>query len=146
MRIQEIAQRFYHGSSQELPVGTILRPRDDYENDWQHTDFYQPLERYRPQDRLSHRQSVFMCDNADDVDLAGGSTDYLFTVVPIGPVQRHDMNWGSEISMLVSDGYDIDSDEVRHAAEQYWAGNPHTNESVWEYLTPAARIVKVEPY
>jgi hypothetical protein len=56
------------------------------------------------------------------------------------------MNWGSEISMLVSDGYDIDSDEIRYAAEQYWAGNPHTNESVWEYLTPAARIVKVEPY
>lgn len=147
MRIDEvIGQKFYHGSYDELPVGTVLKPRDDYENDWSGTDFYKPLEMYRPQDMLSHRQSVFMCDNPDDVDLAGGATDWLFTVVPMGPVQRHDLNWGSEISMLVSDGHAIDSPEIKQAAENYWSGKPHYNESVWEYLTPAAKIVKVEEY
>jgi hypothetical protein len=144
--LTEALRKFYHGSFDNLPVGTILTPRDNYESNWQHTDFYAPLEKYRPSNMLSHRQSVFMCDNPDDVDLAGGATDWLFTVEPQGPVQRHDLNWGSEISMLIGDGYSIDSPEVKQAAENYWAGVPHTDENVWEYLTPAAKITHVEPY
>lgn len=150
MRIVEIltesVKHYYHGSMKELPVGTVLTPRDDYENDWSGTDFYAPLEKYRPANMLSHRQSVFMCDNDEDVDLAGGGTEWLFVVEPQGPVQRHDLNWGSEISMLVGDGYGIDSPEIARAAKNYWAGVPHTDESVWEYLTPAAKIIAVEEY
>lgn len=147
MRAQEILKTYYHGSMTELPVDTVLTPRHEtYEQDWQNTDFYRPLEKYRPKNMLSHKQSVFMCDNPDDVDLAGGGAKWLFTVEPEGPVQKHDMNWSSEISGLISDGYSIDSDEVRAAAENYWNGKPHYNESVWEYLTPKARIVKVERY
>lgn len=150
MRIRELLesnnQPYYHGSYDNLPVGTILTPRDDYESNWKDTDFYGPLEMYRPKDKLSHKQSVFMCDNPDDVDLAGGATEWLFTVAPMGKVQRHDLNWGSEISSLVGDGHAFDSEEVMEAANNYWAGIPHHNESVWEYLTPAAKIVKVEEY
>lgn len=87
-----------------------------------------------------------MVGDPDDIDLAGGGTEWVFTVIPLGPVQRHDLNWSSEISMLISDGYAIDSPEVQIAAERYWAGVPHTDEQVWEYLTPAAKIIAVEPY
>jgi hypothetical protein len=147
MKAQEFSSKlYYHGSYDQLPVGTVLSPRDDYENDWQHTDFYLPLEKYRPRNMLSHKQSVFMCDNPDDVDLAGGATEWLFTVKPLGPVQKHDINWGSEISMLISDGHSIDDPAVVDAAKNYWAGVPHANESVWEYLTPSAEIVKIEQY
>ena len=146
MRLDEIDQTFYHGSMEELPVGTILTPRDNYEQDWGNTDFYSVLEKYRPANQLSHSQSIFMCHDPDDVDLAGGGTEWLFTVVPLGPVQKHDINWSSEISMLTSDGYAVDSPEVKNAAEKYWAGVPHYNESVWEYLTPKARITAVEEY
>ena len=144
--VEHSQQVYYHGSHDELPVGTVLAPRDTYEANWSNTDFYHPLEKYRPVDKLSHAQSVFMCDNPDDVDLAGGATDWLFTVVPQGPIQRHDLNWGSEISMLIGDGYDIDSPEVKAAAQNYWAGVPHPDESVWEYLAPRATITAVEPY
>jgi len=48
--------------------------------------------------------------------------------------------------MLISDGYAIDSPEVKNAAKKYWAGVPHYNESVWEYLTPSAKITAVEEY
>jgi len=150
MRITEIitesVNHYYHGSYNELPVGTILTPRDDYENDWQDTNFYAAIEMYRPTDKLAHKQSVFMCDNPDDVDLAGAATDWLFTVVPIGEVQRHDMNWLSEISSLVDLGFPLDSDEIKDAAEAYWSGEESPNEVVWEYLTPSAKIVKVEKY
>lgn len=144
--ITENKKRYYHGSMNELPVGTILTPRNDYENNWGSTDFYAALEKYRPAGMLAHKDSVFMCDNDEDVDLAGGGTDWLFIVEPQGTVQRHDLNWGSEVSMLVSDGYDIDSTEVANAAKNYWEGTPHPAESVWEYLTPAAKIVSVEEY
>lgn len=48
--------------------------------------------------------------------------------------------------MLISDGYAIESEEVAAAAQAYWAGTPHHNESVWEFLAQAARIVRCEPY
>ena len=35
---------FYHGSMEELPVGTILKPNDNYEDVWSNTDFYHILE------------------------------------------------------------------------------------------------------
>lgn len=147
MRISEIVnQTYYHGSMDELPVGTVLTPRDNYAQNWGSTSFYAALEHYRPADMLSHKQSVFMVTDPDDVDLAGGGTEWLFTVVPLGPIQQHDLNWGSEISMLIDDGHGIDSAEVKSAAENYWNGTPHYNESVWEFLTTSAKVVAVEQY
>lgn len=144
--LQEEAKTFYHGSNDKLRVGIILKPRgDEYEMDWKDTDFYSVLEEFRPPNMLSHKDSVFMCDNPDDIDNAGGGTEWLFTVKPLGPVQRHDLNWGSEISMLLSED-EIDKEALQKAAENYWNGVPHYNESVWEYLTPEAKIITVEEY
>jgi len=137
--------KYYHGSMRYLKPGTILKPRDDYENDWQDTDFYGPLNYYKPDNMLSHKESVFMVTNEDDVDLSGGGTEWLFTVQPLGKVQRHDLNWGSEISMLMSDDPDNIS-AIKQAAMNYWHGVPHHNESVWEYLTTSAEILSVERY
>ncbi len=137
---------FYHGSPERLSVGTILKSRGhDYEADWKDTDFYSVLELYRPTNMLSHRDAVFMCDNPDDIDKAGGATDWLLTVEPLGKVQRHDLNWSSEISMLVADDPD-NIQAIRQAAENYWNGVSHHDENVWEYLTPSARVVAVEEY
>jgi hypothetical protein len=147
MKISEVVgQKYYHGSYEELPIGTILQPRnEDYERDWQHTDFYSILEQYRPPQMLSHKAAVFMCDNPDDVDVAGGATEWLLTVVPLGKVERHDLNWSSEISMLVSDNPN-NLAAIQQAARNYWAGVPHHSESVWEYLTPSARVIVIERY
>ena len=147
MKINEILPTiFYHGSEIFLPVGTILQTNDDYEDRWKHNTFYSVLEKYRPSNQLAHKDSIFMCDNPDDLDAAGGGTSWVFTVKPLGIVQKHDMNWGSEIDCLISDGILIDSPEIQNAAQNYWAGIPHTNESLWEYLTPKAKILEVEPF
>lgn len=149
MRINQLQEnsQYFHGSMNYLPVGTILTPRmDEYEKDWQNTDFYNILEKYRPSNMLSHKESVFMVDNEDDIDLAGGGTEWMFIVKPLGPIQKHDINWSSEISGLVSDGYSIDSTEIINAANNYWKGVPHPAENVWEYLTTKAKIISVEKY
>jgi len=149
MRIQELqsSATYYHGSMDYLPVGTILTPRNqEYEKDWAGTDFYSVLEHYRPMNKPAHKNSVFMVADPDDVDLAGGGTEWLMTVEPLGPVSGHDLNWSSEISMLLDDGHDMLSNQVQEAALNYWNGVPHYNESVWEYLTPQAKILAVEEY
>ena len=129
MKISDIeGKRYYHGSYDNLPVGTILSPRDNYESNWGDTLFYSVLESQRPDNMLAHRDAVFMVGDIDDIDLAGGATNYIFHVKPIGPVSRHDLNWSSQISMLVSDDPD-NIGAIIEAAKNYWAGVPHPDES-----------------
>lgn len=139
--------RFFHGSSLPIDPGVTLSPRRDaYHRDWSGTDFYAALERWRPEGALAHRAAVFMVSEIDDIDLAGGSTEWCLEVQPIGEVTRHDLNWSSLISCLVSEGHGIESAEVRAAAEAYWSGRPSEDENVWEYLVAEAVVLRCEPY
>lgn len=135
---------FYHGSYDYLPENTVLAPRGkEYEADWGESDFYQALEFWRPKNMRSHSDSVFLVDNLDDLCVAGGALEWVFECdIAESEVTKHDLNWSSEISCLMGDGYAIDSDKVQYAAKKYWSGEPHPNESVWEYLAPEARIIK----
>lgn len=138
---------FYHGSGDKMNPGDVLTARGPlYESDWKDANFYAALERHRPADKLAHRDAVFMVCVVDDVDLAAGGPEYIFEVLPIGPVSKHDMNWSGEIACLISDGLDVNSDEVRQAARSYWVGNPSPNETLWEYLASSAKILRVEVY
>lgn len=119
---------FYHGSMDYLEVGSVLRPRHAYAESWSKADFYTVLERYRPKHLLAHAQSVFLCDNPDDVDLAGGGTEWMFEVKPLGSIQRHDLNWSSAISCAVGEG--AAEEALRELAENYWRGVPHPDEPV----------------
>ncbi len=142
--IKEATQKYYHGSYDKLENGTILTPGgDDYEASWGGTSFYGPLEKFRPPEKLAHKEGVFMVGDIDDVDVAGGATEYIYIVEPIGDVQKHDLNWGSEISGLMDNGKKPNDKEVKQAADNYWNGVPHHNEQVWEYLAPRAKIVSV---
>ena len=142
--VTEATQKFYHGSHDQFEVGEILTPgEDEYEEGMENVEWYHVLHQHRPMESRQHSWSVFMTGNEDDIDVAGGSTDYVYEVEPIGDVERHDINWASEISYLLDAGHDHDSAEIAEAAANYWAGKPHHNEQVWEYLAPKARIVSV---
>ena len=137
-------RKFYHGSHDQFEVGEILTPgEDEYEEGMENVEWYHVLHQHRPMESRQHSWSVFMTGNEDDIDVAGGSTDYVYEVEPIGDVERHDINWASEISYLLDAGHEPDSDEIKEAAANYWAGKPHHNEQVWEYLAPKAKIVGV---
>lgn len=139
--------RFFHGSNDEIKVGSIwVGQGDTYEANWSGSDFYAALEKYRPSGFLAHKDAVFMVGHPDDIDLVGGGTEWACELKPLAPVSKHDLNWSSEISCLLGDGFQLDSHEVRQAAENYWGGVPHSNESVWEYLTAKAEVILVEPY
>ena len=137
------SSKYYHGSPNELKIGDKIKFRENYEEDWKDTSFYFALEHYRPKSKLAHKESVFMVNSLDNIDLAGGSTDFVYRVKPIGNIEKHDLNWGSEISCLIEDGYDINSEEIRTAALNYWTGIPHENESVWEFTAKEFEIISI---
>ena len=149
MRYDELFESkhyFYHGSNDYFPVGTILTPTNNYEERWSGTDFYNVLEKYRPSEMISHKEAVFMVDNDEDIDNVGGGTEYVFTLKPLSKVEKHDISWSTEISILIDEGYSIDSEEVKKAAENYWNGVVHKDGPLWEYLTKRAEIVDVEEF
>ena len=140
---------YYHGSFDKLPIGTILRPEPGYEEKWGGNAFYHVLEQFRPPNMISHKNAVFMLDNTDDLDNAGCADKYVYAVQPLGPVQKHDMNWSTEIDVLTSD-IDImtfnqaeQTKALKKVAMHYWRGDPHYSEPVWEYLTTYAVIVEL---
>lgn len=149
MRYKEITESsklYYHGSYDQLPVGTVLTASTDYEQTWGEDEgFYQILERHRPASALAHKQAVFMADTPEDVDNLGGATDWLFTVRPSARIERHDQSWVSLMQSLLSEGNGVDSPEVLQVIQNYWDGVASDN-PVWEYLTPSAVIVAVEEY
>lgn len=135
--------KFLHASLEELKIGTVLRPKINYEEHWGNTDFYHILERYRPADMLSHKESVFMCKSAEDLDNCIGG-EFIFEVTPDKRIEKHDLNWSTEISCLVSDN--APENKIKEAALNYWNGVSYSSESLWEYLTPKAVIKKVYLY
>jgi hypothetical protein len=139
--------QYFHGSYDEFEKGKELSGRgEEYVEDWIHTDFYQILERYRPAVCLAHQKAVFMVSDPDDIDLVGGATDWCSEVVPENPVSRHDVNWSTEISCLLSDGHNQESKPVMDAALHYWNGVAHKSGAVWEYIAPACTVVRCEPF
>lgn len=134
---------FWHGSDVFLPPGTILTPQPGYVARWGHTDFYPVLERHRPRACLAHCHAVFMCESDEDLDSAGGGTEWVFRVQPQGPKSRHDLNWSSAISCAVGEG--ATADELARLACLYWVGVP-SSDPLWEWLCPTALIVAAEPF
>jgi len=153
MRIYKIAQsKYYHGSYDFLPNGTILTPSmgnfmGTFSQDEMDSHF--KLEQFRPSNYLSRNDAVYMCDNPDDIDNAGGANDHIYLVNPQGKVEKHDVNWLSEIDFIMSEAWDNGTqeeqetiDKVQNVALNYWDGVPHYNESVWEYLVSSAKVVQ----
>jgi hypothetical protein len=133
--------QYFHGSAYLVAPGTVLRGRGEaYEAEWGNTDFYSVLETHRPKHMISHRDAVFMCAD-EDIDNCGGSLDVIYELKPIGEVTRHDMNWSSEISCLLSEGAQLTDPRVAKAAQAYWAGAAHHDAQVWEYLARAAEVL-----
>jgi hypothetical protein len=135
-------KKYLHSSLDFLPVGTVLKPRLDYVEHWGETTFYNTLEKYRPNDMLPHHDSVFMCDSIEDLDNCMEGW-YLFEIVPHERVEKHDMNWSSQISMMLSDN--AEEEEVAKVAFNYWHGVP-SSDPLWEYQTPSAIIKEVYDY
>jgi hypothetical protein len=139
------AATHWHASAIALPLDTILSPRPDYEMRWHSESAGRILEDGRPSDALAHREAVFMCEEQQECDDCGAACEWLFGVVPEGPVTRHDLSHASAIDCLLSEGASPDEPAVRELVRRYWEGEP-SELPCWEHLARSARIVSVEPW
>ena len=74
-------QTFYHCSSVKLRIGTILEPQLEFYTRRSDVQFLEKIMyAYRPDDKLSRYDSVFLVDNIDDIDSSGGYTDFIYEV------------------------------------------------------------------
>lgn len=141
-------KEYFHGSVDKFPNGTVLLPEKGHMLQTK-MDSHFKLEAFRSPNFLSRNDAVYLAQDVDDIDLAGGSIDHVYLVEPIGRVERHDVNWLSEIESIMTYAREegtIEDEEtfegIENAALNYWNGVPHYNESIWEFLVPRAKIIR----
>jgi hypothetical protein len=140
---------FLHGSDKSLPRFSDLKPNLNYSEKWNDLTSYSPLEKHRPAGFRSQKDSVFMVKKEEDLDRCGCGEQFVFIVLAEGKVTKHDMNWATEISILIGDGVSEDDSRVAKCAEAYWSGKSAEAmgmEPVWEYMADSARIIRVYDY
>ena len=145
----------YHGSSMRFKPGLVLRPRPgglcgSRRADADFVFAEAVLEAYRPPDGVPRDGAVYMVDDPQWIRSAGGCTDHVYEVEPIGVVGSHDLAWVSEIGHpednVLQTAADIPfSGQQRFAAEGYWSGLQHGRFRYFEYLATAAVIVRELP-
>lgn len=139
----------FHGSRTRFKVGAILKPQregyvagsglDAIQREAHHR-LEAILERYRPTDAVPRHQAVFLCDNIQDIDNAGGYLDFVYTAEPLGPVTKCNLDWYSELYGLSFD--EVDEDDAARLATHYWEAAPSPN-ATYEYLTTSARVIEL---
>ena len=100
------------------------------------------LERNKPPEFVSRSCAVFMTGHPDDIDAAGGYTDYICAVKPTAPVSAHDAAWISSVQCALSDG---NRPLAHEHARNYWAGVPYSDQSasLTEYVAASAEVIRV---
>ena len=150
MRLAEVIKKpkrfLVHGSKKKFPVGFVLLPQSDgYVASIEAEEHEAIFEQYRPPECLSRSQSVYMLGstNIQYIDHAGGYNDYVYEVKHQGKVERNDMGWYSEISMLMH--FDVNDPELITIVENYWKGVrfPRRVNALWEYRSPSAIVVRL---
>lgn len=137
-------QTFYHGSSVKLRIGTILEPQLEFYTRRSDVQFLEKIMyAYRPDDKLSRYDSVFLVDNIDDIDSSGGYTDFIYEVSILDVIipEKSDLAWYTELELIESDDYD----KQKEIAGNYWNGVRYhkRSESLFEYRVPKARVVEL---
>lgn len=141
---------FLHASDAELDIGTILRSDlERYARRWwrpgRATDVFRRMEELRPPSCRSHGDAVFMMASMDDLTgQAFGYRRYIYEITPVllpgEQVERYDLGW---IDGTTADGSTpLSRDE---SCRNYWSGRPCPENAhpCWEYLAPAARVVRL---
>jgi hypothetical protein len=135
--------KYYHGSIDELPIGLMLKnQKDGYTSDEVVKDLESLFDKYKPKDKISRKEAVYLADNPDDIDNLGGYTDFIYEVNPLDEPEKSDLSWYSKVGSEMGDFFDIDeelSENVKEMLDNYWNGVASEN-PVWEYRVYNADI------
>ncbi len=146
---------FYHGSSQRMEVGATLTAREI--EGWFPRPIEDAMEEGRPQGVPSRLSSFFLVDDPGLIRAAGGSTEYVYRVKPVGLYSKHHHGWmGNVYNVMIpfirhrapQEEKDAATPQLVHIGEwvhNYWEGVPYRRragqaKTTWEFLAPEISI------
>jgi len=134
-----VSLRFFHGSYDELPIGTVLTARGDGYVGSADGQVEALFESHRPEGCIPRGEAVFLVADPDLIDAAGGYADFVYEV-ETDAAQGHDLAWYTQAQCLLGDGF---TDRAAECALKYWAGIPFDDPSasLTEYLARSASVI-----
>lgn len=131
--------QFFHGSIKKLANKTVLKPNK--KGYVQKNELEILIESVRPDHCISRFDSVFLCNNPDDIDCCGGYTDHIYIVQPRCIPQKSDLAWYTECQLLLEEN---NIEAAKNAAINYWNGIifHDTSSSVFEYRCEQATLLE----
>lgn len=124
-----MSNQFFHGSKKLFPAGFLLSPQiDGYANQDEVKNIEAYLEARRPPNKTARSKSVFLVNDPDLIDSAGGYIDAIYKVIPRSTPEESDLAWYSE-ALCALDTDPSDMDYVAHCADMYWDGTPFFDDS-----------------
>jgi hypothetical protein len=143
---------FYHGSKKAFAVGFVLTPQaDGYvhgvygdESDKLIRKTERILEKYRPATMISRLQSVFLVARIGAVEHAGGQSEYIYQVEPIGATEESCLWWYQELENLAYQPR-LDQRAAKTAAINYWtnAPPPDGKPATYEFRCRQATVIAI---
>lgn len=143
---------FFHASNSEFEVGRVYYAKKGKGSSFGRK-FENVVEKFRPKNMPSRKQSFFLVKRAGDLDAAGGEGQYIYTV-HAPKFTKHHFGWLGRVFYALY-GYDGPVAKSPHYSdivewiENYWRGKPYkydpkvdSGDSVWEYLAPKIKILK----
>jgi len=135
----------YHGSNKRMKLGTIITSRSDgYTSMESEREIEDLFEKYKPANKISRKNCVYMVSNPDDIDAAGGYSDYIYMVNPIGPIDKSDLSWYAEVDGLLHDK-NKNIKIIKSYINNYWTGVQYKTKehSLFEYRANSAKIIEI---
>lgn len=146
-------KKFYHSSNSEFEIGKTYKARRGKGSNfgaW----FENLVEKQRPKNNFSRKESFFLVARPGDIDLAGGEGSYTYTVAT-PKYSRHHFGWLGRALDLVDGMTNKVLRENKKQLEQfimnYWDGKPwkfdrnrDSGSAGWEYLAPKIKILKAK--
>lgn len=131
----------YHGSRTYLPINFQIKPQNEYTSNKESSELENLFESTKPDHLLSRKDSVFLCDNPDLIDPAGGYTDVIYEV-ETDNCEKSDLAWYTEAQIYLEKGA---LELAKKCSEKYWSGEPFydDNMSCYEYRSKSATVKSI---
>jgi hypothetical protein len=150
--IESSEMAYFHGSRRNMAVGTVLKPQGagyvrgsglDRGERVPHRRCEAILEKNRPHDAPQRSESVFLVTvpDADLIDKAGGYSDFIYRVNPVGSIWACNLWWYGQLYSLCEDLQKGDMPVAADMAAKYWSASYGDRDSI-EYLVREAVIVE----
>jgi hypothetical protein len=145
-------RKLYHIGPTGIKIGdSIACQTFGYANSREAVAMENILELYRPDDKISRRNSAFFCDNAKSCLDAGADTDEKIYVVQMSEIainNKSDFNWLQIIDLGFEDEWMLKEaftdKELEDICSSYWSGKACPGKPpTWEYRSSKEQVIAV---